>query len=141
MGKLKVFGCVIFLILAIGGGILFQDWRKKETAKTEQAACNYFASLLAQDPNININAQNGGPVLHPWYLKQTPTMQEIEDKTGIEKTSDGEWYTWTLHCDPDGGTNVREVKIKVKLDAQNKLFVLSGIHGTATAYAAGWQPN
>lgn len=141
MNQMKWIGGVIFLILAFVGYNFFTDYSKKAHAKAEAEAVRYLMSLIKEDTSININQATGGPVVHPWMLAQnpSPSQVEIEEKVALPRVREEEWFTWTLKGDPDGGTNVRELKVSAKYDQQGVLQSLKGLKGTVSFSAAQWE--
>lgn len=137
MGKLKVLGWIIFLLVVGIGGKVFMDNKKKEDAQAEKKACDYFSSLMQEQKDVNLNAQTGGPVVHPWALVQFPTQLEMEDKAKLPHGKEGEdLFTWQFHCDEGG----KLTKLGAKFDTQGNLASLQGLHGTVTRNPSEWQP-
>lgn len=137
MGQLKVIGWIVFLLVLGFGGKLFFDYKKKEDAVAEKKACDYFSSLMQEQQDVNLNAQTGGPVVHPWALVKFPTQLELEDGAKLPHGKEGEdLFTWLFHCDAAGPL----VKVGAKFDSQGNLASLQGIHGTVTRNPSEWQP-
>lgn len=137
MGQLKIIGWIVFLAVLALGGKLFMDYRNSEDAKAEQKACAYFNSLMQEQQDVNLNAQTGGPVVHPWALTNFPTQLEMEEAAKLPHGKEGEdLFTWQLHCEPGG----KLLRLGAKFDSQGNLASFQGLHGTVTRNPSEWQP-
>ena len=140
MNQMKVIGGVVFLILAFVGFMAYKDYSKKAAVEADAKAVRYLMTLIREDTAVNLNAETGGPVLHPWVLASTPQQTEVEDKVGLDRNSEDKWFTWTMKGDPDGGQNLRDLTVSAQYDQQGNLQVLKGLKGTVGISSAFWQP-
>ena len=143
MGKMKWIGGIIFLILVFGGYTFYKDSSKKAHIKTEAEAITHLLSLIEEDTTVNLNQATGGPVLHPWKfaMDTMPLQVDLEEKVKLPRTQEDKTFTWKIHGDLKGGTDLQLLTISATYDHNGNLQTLKGLHGTVQRSSASWQPD
>lgn len=138
MNTTRIIVYVIAAVLAIVGFKFYMDNKAKQEVKDQQTAGEYFQSLMVQEQTQTVGNDASGKPLHPWYLTQTPTLLEIEDKIKIARGREGDWFTWDFKYDPTGKGNPKPYHVETKFDYSGKLESMTGLNGKVGRVWSQW---
>ncbi len=141
MNTTRIIVYVLAAVAAIAGFKFYSDWRAKEDAKDQQAAGEYFRSIMKQEESQTVGNDASGRPIHPWYLTSNPTLLEIEDKIKISRGSEGDWFTWDFKYDPTGKGNPKPYHVETKFNGQGKLESMTGMNGKVGTVWSQWTPQ